>query len=402
MANDSNYLNNEFGDANAPAEYSTTTIVERRTPSFPKTTPPRPQHADTSAARRAEKVKARPERAVTIAPPKPDAAALAQCIIGSSPKIAAVREKILHYAPEESPVCILGESGVGKELVAEQIHAFSRRNNEVFLPLNAGAIPETLATAELFGHQKGSFTGAHVAREGAFLEANHGTLYLDEIGEMPPSIQAQLLRVLDDGKVMRIGSRMAERSDVRLVTATNVDLKKNIREGVFRRDLYYRICVLPIHVPPLRDRGDDVIEIAEHMIRRHDNPDYRKATLTPRAVERLLAYRFSGNVRELRNLMDRAVINARGHKITPDDLEFDAEIEAVGGGALAVGEARDLAEKLVACIALARTDGNVKRAAEIAGVTRSSFYKIKNQLDGKDYAAQVAAMRSQLQALFDA
>ena len=310
-------------------------------------------------------------------------------IIGSSAAIQTVRDKIKHYGPDDAPVCILGESGVGKELVASAIHQAGKRSREAFFPINSGAITETLSTAELFGHEKGSFTGASATREGIFMHANHGSLYLDEIGEMPLSIQAKLLRVLDDGEVMRVGSRASERTDVRLITATNVDLKESVAKGEFRKDLYYRICVLPIYVPALRDRGDDAIEIAEYLIHTHKNENYANATLTPRACDRLRTHRFSGNVRELGTVIQRAVVNAHGGKICPEHLEFDEEYhDPTSGDAHSISDARQLAGMFVASRALCITDGNIKRAAELTGITRPSFYKILNALDGKDYAKQ--------------
>jgi len=325
----------------------------------------------------------------------------AEVIIGSSPSIRALRDRVRQYAPEDAPVCILGESGVGKELVASELHRYGRRTDKVFLPINTGAIPENLATAELFGHEKGSFTGAHMAREGAFLEANGGTLYLDEIGEMPMSIQAQLLRVLDDGMVTKIGSRKSEQVDIRLITATNVNLRENIATGKFRKDLYYRINVLPIFVPALRDRGDDIIEIAEHLISHHDNLVYRDATLTPRAIDHLRAHSFPGNVRELKNLISRAVVHARGGKITADHLSFDSQAPDIAPGSLNIAEGKKLMGLLIASQALGMTEGNVTKAAMLTGITRASFHKLKKLLNGKDYAAESIAIRTKLKALLD-
>jgi len=323
VASDTSIYGRDFPDSDRSydqlPDYSTTAIVARDQNVYSKT-----KHVNKSGAALARsRSRANGRAAHSVRSDR--YSGIENRIIGSSPQIKALREQVLHYAPEDAPVCIFGETGVGKELVAEELHRYGRRSDKIFLPINAGAIPETLATAELFGHQKGSFTGAHVSRAGAFLEASGGTLYLDEIGEMPKSIQAQLLRVLDDGKVTPIGSKSAEQVDVRLITATNRDLRKCVAQGAFRRDLFYRINVLPIYVPSLRERGDDVIEIAEHMIRGQENPHYQNAVLTPRAIDRIKAHSFPGNARELRNLVSRAVIHARGGKITPDHLIFDCD-----------------------------------------------------------------------------
>jgi len=400
VASDTSIYDRDFPDSGRShdplPDYSATAIVARDRNLYPKTKPhvnktgpALPRSRSSAKGRTANSAKF--ERYSGIE----------NRIIGSSPQIKTLREQVLRYAPEEAPVCIFGETGVGKELVAEELHRYGRRSEKIFLPINAGAIPETLATAELFGHQKGSFTGAHVSRAGAFLEANGGTLYLDEIGEMPKSIQAQLLRVLDDGKVTPIGSQSAEQVNVRLITATNRDLRKCVAKGKFRRDLFYRINVLPIYVPSLRERGDDVIEIAEHMIRNHENPDYQNAVLTPRAIDRIKAHRFPGNARELRNLVSRAVIHARGGKITPDHLTFDCD----GAGACSdfynIADAKTLMGLLLASRALSMTQGNATKAAELTGLTRSSFHKIKHHLNGKDYAAQSTAIQDQLKTLLD-
>ncbi len=340
------------------------------------------------------------QRALTR--PAPDRrGGISERIIGSSPEIKSVRDKILQYAPEDAPACIFGESGVGKELVARELHRYGRRNTETFLPINAGAIPEALAPAELFGHQKGAFTGAHVSREGAFLEANGGVLYLDEIGEMAPSIQAQLLRVLDDGKVAKIGSRSAEKVDIRLITATNKDLRASVAEGEFRKDLYYRINVLPIYVPPLRERSDDVIEIADAIIRNHATPEYRNAVLTPRACDRLKAHGFPGNVRELRNLVLRAVVHARGGKILPDHLEFDFDACGDSGEPMSIREGKELVSRYLACRALRASDGKVAKAMKLTGLKRDAFSNVRANLDGKNYAAEEAEIRKKLKALLN-
>ena len=400
MGNDTGFFDREFPDGDHSVEqtpeYSATVIVGRDRPAFSQDN----KKSEPAQSRQARDNARTPSRRNAMAS-DPYAVSIEDRIIGSSPQISDLRNQIMQYAPEDASVCIIGESGVGKELVAQELHRHGRRNDQIFLPINAGAIPETLATAELFGHQKGSFTGAHVSREGAFIEANGGTLYLDEIGEMPASIQAQILRVLDDGKVSRIGSRAPVQVDIRLITATNRNLRQSVADGKFRRDLYYRINVLPIFVPSLRDRGDDVIEIAEHLIKNHDNPAYRDAVLTPRAIDRIRAHEFPGNVRELRNLIMRAVVHARGGKILPDHLLFDIETTVDEKSPVSIGDAKRLMGKLIAAKALSATEGNVTKAAELTGLTRSSFHKLKQGLEGEDYAAQSATLRNQLRSLLE-
>ena len=291
----------------------------------------------------------------------------------------------------------------GKELVANALHKLSGRRDGPFVDINASAITETLSTAELFGHQKGSFTGANTDRDGRFKDADGGTLYLDEIGDLPASIQAQLLRVVEDGKVAKIGARSPDNVDVRLITATNKDLQEEVREGRFRADLYYRITVLMIDVPPLRERGDDVVEIAEHLIATQAQKDLRAAVLTPRAADLLRGQSFSGgNVRELRNLVARASLNARGGKIMPDHLQFDAyptskSIEEVTG----LKEGRDLISRYIAATVLLAANGKMAKAAKMAGVGRDALYTVAKQMNGKDYAAEQKEARKQLNSLLN-
>ena len=324
-------------------------------------------------------------------------------IIGSSAEIDEVRRKVREFAGSPHPVCIIGESGVGKELVANALHKLSGRRDGPFVDINASAITETLSTAELFGHQKGSFTGANTDRDGRFKDADGGTLYLDEIGDLPASIQAQLLRVVEDGKVAKIGARSPDNVDVRLITATNKDLQEEVREGRFRADLYYRITVLMIDVPPLRERGDDVVEIAEHLIATQAQKDLRAAVLTPRAADLLRGQSFSGgNVRELRNLVARASLNARGGKIMPDHLQFDAyptskSIEEVTG----LKEGRDLISRYIAATVLLAANGKMAKAAKMAGVGRDALYTVAKQMNGKDYAAEQNEARKQLNSLLN-
>ncbi|MGE0408628.1 MAG: sigma 54-interacting transcriptional regulator [Amphiplicatus sp.] len=326
-------------------------------------------------------------------------------LIGSSAAARDMREKIALYADETAPVLVNGETGAGKELVARELHNLSERRARRFVPVNAGAIVETLAASEIFGHTKGAFTGAVMERDGAILEADGGVLFLDEIGDMPLSVQAQFLRVLDDGVVCKLGSNTGVKADFRLVSATNVDLRKTIADGAFRQDLYFRISVLVIDAPPLRERGDDMIEIAEDFIRGHPVEKYRASVLTPKAADRLRAHRFPGNVRELRNVLTRAFAHAKGGKIYAEHIiftEFDPSGRTTPASSSArfdMSEAKELVGRFMVLKALKETNGNVKRAAEIAGRSRGTLHALVKQLEGHDLDAEYDAACAQLKAL---
>lgn len=321
-------------------------------------------------------------------------------IVGSSPAARLLREKIRLYAEEREPVLVTGETGTGKELVARELHRLSGRSEEKFIPVNIGGVPEGLASSELFGHVKGAFTGAVSEFEGAFSAAHLGSLFLDEIGDMPHSVQVQLLRVLDDGVVRKLGARAGLSSQFRLVTATNVDLESAVAEGRFRRDLFHRISVLVIHTPPLRERGDDVVELADHFIRDHPRQAYRGAKLTPNAADRLRALPFHGNIRELRNKISAAVVHARGGKILAEHLpEPDATTSV--GGALEIDEARNMVDRLIILKAMRLAGGNVSKAAEITGRSRSTIHAMLQQIGGGDLNAAYDAARTRLRSYLD-
>jgi DNA-binding NtrC family response regulator len=333
------------------------------------------------------------------ADPQPDIA-IESILLGSSSAAVELRDKVKLYAEDNAPILVSGETGVGKELVARELHRLSTRRDGRFRPVNAGGVVETLAASELFGHAKGAFTGAITEREGAVFEADGGVLFLDEIGDMALSVQAQLLRVLDDGVVTKLGSSTGAKIDFRLISATNVDLRKNIAKGAFRRDLFYRISVLVIDVPPLCDRGDDLIEIAESFVRLHPNPKFRNAAITPNAADRLRSHRFPGNIRELRNVLTRALVHAKGGKIFAEHLSFSecgqADSET---GRLDITAARDLISRYIVLRALRQTNGNVKKAAEIAGRSRGTVHALVKELNGEDLAAEYDAVSAQLRAL---
>ncbi len=314
-------------------------------------------------------------------------------LLGRSPAMQALLEALDRVAPTHATVLVMGETGSGKELVARAIHARSARAQGPFVALNCAAMPESLLESELFGHEKGAFTGADRARPGLFETAHEGTLFLDEAGEMPPSLQAKLLRVLMDGRVLRVGSRTARQVDVRVVAATHRDLRERIRDGLFREDLYYRLAVVPLKVPPLRERLEDLPLLAEAMLQRAT----RDMGLPPRrfargALEKLAGYPFPGNVRELRNLVERACILARGPEIGPGDFPLE--------GALLPGPSADPARfveglpvpmnlpELLGCIeheavdrALRLSGGVQAEAARNLGISRSDLhYTLKRRL----------------------
>lgn len=242
-------------------------------------------------------------------------------ILGRSPAISAMREIIATVAPTEATVLITGESGTGKELVARAVHGASARAGKPLVTVNCAALAENLLESELFGHERGAFTGADRRREGRFLQADGGTLFLDEIGEMEPGLQVKILRVLQEKEIERVGGTGCRKVDVRIVAATNRDLEAAVAAGTFREDLYYRLNVIPIHLPPLRERGRDVLLLARHFLGRFCRKKERPPLeLSPLVQRILLAYAWPGNVRELENVMERLSVLVDGHIVAPEDL----------------------------------------------------------------------------------
>lgn len=242
-------------------------------------------------------------------------------ILGESPPMQALFDQLARVADSEAAVLITGESGAGKELVAQAIHNQSLRRENKFVAVNCAALPENLLESELFGHEKGAFTDAREARKGLFQQAQSGTLFLDEVGELPLTMQPKLLRALEEGAIRPVGSDKEHAVDVRVLTATNRDLETAVEEGRFRQDLYYRINVIQLSVPPLRARGTDVLLLAQHFLERFAAKSKRAVTgLSEAVAERLLAYPWPGNVRELRNVIERAVALTRTDKLAVDDL----------------------------------------------------------------------------------
>jgi DNA-binding NtrC family response regulator len=312
-------------------------------------------------------------------------------IFGTSPTILAVRDMIARVAPTNATVLITGETGTGKELVARAIHKSSPRAQKPFIPVNCAAFTETLLESELFGHEKGAFTGADRLRLGLFEAAHEGTLFLDEAGEMSPATQAKLLRVLTDGKVLRVGSTKPRDVDVRVLVATHRDLEERARQGTFRQDLYYRLAVVPISLPPLRKRGEDIPGLCELLCRevsRELKVPMRRISM--KALERLKRYGFPGNTRELRNLIERALILAVGDELGPDDFpiagtddksaaEKDGNLSWIDSMPEAVNlrEFLEEVEKGLILRALQSSDGVQAEAARRLQVSRSDLaYKL--------------------------
>jgi len=241
-------------------------------------------------------------------------------LVGRSPPMRELTSRILRVAPSDATVLVKGESGTGKELVARALHAHSRRKDKPFVPVNCAAIPEGLLESELFGHAKGAFTGAVRARRGLFEEADGGTLFIDEVTETTPAFQSKLLRVLQDGEVRRVGESVSTMVDVRIVAATNRDIEREVQERRFRQDLFYRLNVVSVKVPPLRDRVEDIPLLAEHFLERANLRAARKKKLTQAAVEVLQSYLFPGNVRELENMVEQAAALAEGEELLPEDF----------------------------------------------------------------------------------
>src|SRR6266700_4223428 len=260
----------------------------------------------------------------------PNAGALAlsvraKALVFDDPLSRALLERIRQIAPSDATALIVGETGTGKEIVARHVHELSRRRGRTFAAVNCGALAETLVESELFGHERGAFTGAVAAKQGWFESAEGGTLFLDEIGDLPAAIQVKLLRVLQEREVVRVGARVATPIDVRLVAATNVDLAQAVRAGKFREDLYYRLNVAVLTLPPLRDRPGDVLPLARHFL---DTYRHRLSigdvALAPEAEARLLAHTWPGNIRELENVIHHALLICRNNRVTGDDLHLAA------------------------------------------------------------------------------
>lgn len=306
--------------------------------------------------------------------------------LGESPIMESLRETIARVAPTDATALITGETGTGKELVARLIHSNSLRKANPFVVVNCAAIPETLLESHLFGHEKGAFTGADRARQGVFEAADGGTLFLDEAGEMPLSLQAKLLRVLMDGELHRVGSTTARHVDVRILAATHRDLRARVKEGQFREDLYYRLAVVPVHVPPLRSRREDLPALTRHFLNQVVvQLKAPRRTISEQAIRQLERYDFPGNVRELRNLVERACILCRGDEITAADFPLEGVAEPEAGVTvealpehLSLRDTLEHVELLMLRRALDESGGNQAKASRRLSISRSDMsYKLK-------------------------
>ena len=299
-------------------------------------------------------------------------------IIGASPQVQAVFGTVRKIATTDAPVLIVGESGTGKEMAATAIHRLSARNAGPFVAINCGAIPENLLESELFGHEKGSFTGAHAQRVGRIECAQRGTLFLDEIGELSPALQVKLLRFLQERQIERVGGRSLIPVDVRVIAATNVDLTKAMADGRFREDLYYRLAVVVLSMPPLRERQGDIILLATALLHRHALAQGKTLAFTQKALKVMESHSWPGNVRELENRIQRAAIMAENGRVTPEDLEITSGFAEYEGKGL--GKARQQLERHMIESALARNHGNLTRTALELEISRPTLYELMEKL----------------------
>jgi two-component system nitrogen regulation response regulator NtrX len=311
-------------------------------------------------------------------------------MIGESPVLRQVMAAVGRAAPTNATVLIQGESGVGKELVARTIHRNSLRSRDRFVQVNCAAIPEELIESELFGHEKGSFTGATEKQIGKFEQADRGTIFLDEVGDMSAKTQAKVLRVLQEGEVERLGSSRTTKVDVRVIAATNKNLEEEIEKGTFREDLYFRLAVIPVHVPPLRERPEDIPLLVRHYIdyfSRENNA--RPKRVAPAALDALQRYRWKGNIRELRNTVERMIIMTRGDTIEVADLPETVRNPSSSSGGFATSrptdgtearagtlrEFKDISERAYLVAKLRENGWNISKTAEVIDTPRSNLYK---------------------------
>ncbi len=306
-------------------------------------------------------------------------------IIARSGKMQRVLELVSQIARTESTVFIHGESGTGKELIAKAIHLASERKDKPFVAINCAALPEPLLESKLFGHEKGAFTGAVRSAKGLFSQAHEGTIFLDEIGDMSLSIQAKLLRVLQERQFYPLGSERLLEVDVRVIVATNKDLKEEVKKGLFREDLFYRIHVIPVYLSPLRERKEDVPALVEHFLKKYSQQMKKEVKgLTPQAIQRLMLHDWPGNVRELENTIEYAVAMTQQDMINEEFILQTKDVDVVSQGALKpLKEARDDYEKTYLIHLLDLCKGNVSKAAKLAGKYRADFYALlrKHDLD---------------------
>jgi transcriptional regulator with GAF, ATPase, and Fis domain len=310
-----------------------------------------------------------------------DAVVIQQELVGSSPSHRAVLKLIERVAPSDATVLIMGESGTGKELVANTIHARSLRRERPMVSINCGAIPESMVESELFGHEKGAFTGAVTRKMGKFELASEGTLFLDEIGELPSGTQVKLLRVLEQRSFYRVGGEELIHVDVRILAATNADLEEKVSAGSFRRDLYYRLKVFLISVPPLRDHREDLPELVAHFLDRIGGEGNFK--VTEAGMQRLLAYTWPGNVRELRNVLEREILLSDGAELNLDSMEPGAPAVSAHGEHQVRASLKEVERDHI--LRVLRSQGwNKKAAAKILGIGRPTVYDKMKQYGIKE------------------
>ncbi len=293
-------------------------------------------------------------------------------IIGKSQAMQDIFATIMRVAPTRATVLLAGESGVGKDMIARAIHHHSPRKDRPYVKVNCTAIPENLMESELFGYEKGAFTGANISKPGKFEIADTGTVMLDEIGDVPPAIQVKLLRVLQEREFERLGSNKTQHTDVRVIAATNVDLRAALENGTFREDLYYRLNVVPMNIPPLRERKEDIPYLVEHFAKKFNGE------ISEGAMERLVAYYWPGNVRELENVVERSVLLARSPRVEADDVKIDTAVgrsrsSAPSDGFLPEGLTLDQFEQNLIREALRRANNNKSQAARLLGLTRNAL-----------------------------
>jgi two-component system nitrogen regulation response regulator NtrX len=308
-------------------------------------------------------------------------------MVGKTPALARILDEVRRAAPTNATVLILGESGVGKELVARAIHRASLRARERFVQVNCAAIPEELIESELFGHERGAFTGATEKQVGKFEMADRGTIFLDEVGDMSPKTQAKVLRVLQEGEVERLGSARTIKVDVRVIAATNKNLEQEISDGRFREDLFFRLSVIPIHVPPLRERLEDIPSLVQHFVAAFVKENNRRpARFTPEAIEALRQARWRGNVRELENVVERLLIMSDRDEIDANDVRRVVRVEGAapaGPGRPAVSgplpatlrEFKESSERAFLVEKLREHEWNISRTADVIDTPRSNLYK---------------------------
>jgi len=312
-------------------------------------------------------------------------------ILGRSAGMRALFRDIEKVAPVDISVLVLGESGTGKELVAKEIRRLSPRATKPFVSINCAAIPDTLLESELFGHERGAFTSAHVARVGRLEMAEGGIVFLDEVGELPLPLQGKLLRFLQDHEIERVGGREVIRLDVRILAATSRNLEEEVRRGRFREDLYYRLCVVNLKVPPLRERREDILFLADYFLSRFAAEFGRgRLTFASRARSAMQQHRWPGNVRELEHRVQKAVLLADAKTLDTADLGLESAGPDTG---LSLREARDVAEHRTIITALRLTGGNISRAARLLQISRPSLHEIlaRRQINARDFRSRAPA-----------